>query len=132
MGADFILAITEKPQQNFQETWKEKIRGLTPSDLTELDNIGCPLIPDPDEPADLTHVINEFADDLVDTIYALSWKNPGRGATWLNLEGKTYIASGGLSWGDAPTDEYDHIVAWDIITEYLAHKSGNRDKARDN
>ena len=36
MGADFILAITEKPREDFQETWKDKIRGLTASDLAEL------------------------------------------------------------------------------------------------
>ena len=134
MGADFILAIVEKPQENFQETWKEKIRALTPSDLTELDNLGCPLIPDLDdlddwdddgtgEPIDLDHVMNVFAEDLVDTIYHLSWKSPGRDSTWVMLEGRAYLASGGHSWGDPPSDNYDMIVAWDIITEYLAKKS---------
>ena len=49
MGADFILAITEKPREDFQETWKDKIRGLTASDLAELEGMGCPLIPDLDD-----------------------------------------------------------------------------------
>jgi hypothetical protein len=122
MGADFILAIVEKPQEEDKELWRTRIAALTVTDMEQLDADCCPLVPtefdlsETDKPEAL---IREFADDLVDTIYELSWTHPGREATWLNLGDESYIASGGMSWGDSPTDTYDYIIAWDVVTELL-------------
>lgn len=49
-------------------------------------------------------------------------EQPRREATWLNLGDESYIASGGMSWGDSPTDTYDYIVAWDMVAELLVDK----------
>lgn len=38
-----------------------------------------------------------------------------RDTTTLHIEGKTYIATGGLSWGDPPTESYDPVVMVDAI-----------------
>ena len=126
MGADFIIAITEKPREGTKEMWRDRISALTVTDMEQLDAECCPLIPaefDLGEIDNAESLIREFADDLVDTIYDLAWKNPGRESAWLNLNGTTYIASGGMSWGDSPTDTYDYIVAWETITEYIARKT---------
>lgn len=126
MGADFILAITEKPREETKEMWRDRISALTVTDMEQLDAECCPLIPAEFDLGEIDNpevLIREFADDLVDTIYELSWTHPGREATWLNLNGVAYLTSGGMSWGDSPTDAYDYIVAWEMVTDYIAQKT---------
>ena len=64
----------------------------------------------------------EDIDDDDDTDYVaraiedLAWVYEWRRATQIiYVEGKEYVVSGGMSWGDAPTDAYDPLNAIDTL-----------------
>lgn len=150
MGADFTLAIIEKPKKLEKEVWRARFASLDPEDfMSMIDRFGSPYFTHEDDWDDddvfmgsfddhdghdkwalesreryLAH-IREQASDLVDSIYRLAWVDPGRESGWIYLNDKEYLASGGMSWGDSPTDAYDLIVAWDIAVEYVNNKSSS-------
>lgn len=39
----------------------------------------------------------------------------GRDVTTITVEGRVFVASGGLSWGDAPTDAFSYLCLLDDI-----------------
>jgi hypothetical protein len=135
MGADFTLAIVEKPEEGEKEVWRTRLTSLNREDfISMIDDHGCPYFADYDYWDDLEEgkdgeeerylaYLRKEASDLVDSIYYLAWVNPGRECAWVYLDNKIYLASGGMSWGDSPTEAYDLIVAWDITTMIASDES---------
>lgn len=42
----------------------------------------------------------------------------GRDVTTITVEGRMFVASGGLSWGDAPTDAFGYLCLLDEINAF--------------
>lgn len=103
MGADFIGAYCKAPKD----------------ELTAIKVLADLVISLPEES------INYFADEVLgcwedDNKYAVVLNGAVRAFTYLSsyprdadvwfLEGNQYWVSGGMSWGDTPTEAFNHIV----------------------
>lgn len=115
MGADMMVAaiwMNQRKKPDFENGKKhiEKLKELPvlkwPARIvTELGNcFGTPL-----EPAPLIETLLGNLESL-----ELAWEGNHREATFIDVAKKRILVTGGLSWGDAPTDlfrEIDHLVA---------------------
>jgi len=119
MGADMLLGITEAPIT---------ADGLECSDLRRI----CArareqvFVAVADHLVDLEEYVDivEFAtpEAAADAVYA--WLDGGgldsREVTTIRIDGRPYVASGGMSWGDAPTDAYLYLCLLDAAHAFTA------------
>jgi len=106
MGADMLLAYVVfpgKPNLEDEEAKLVKFAEEMPEDMIEsvYNDIFYDTIEDFDKGR------KEIAETIRRGFKALH----SRRSTWITVDDKTVFLSGGLSWGDAPTDEYEEINA---------------------
>jgi len=122
MGADFTFAICNIPVDtnntmilsgdNLKRAVTERFLKISREDnlfLTTLEDCGV-LYSEDDE--DVESIIADKANEVADFLsnYGLL-----RDVADLHLEGKHYFITGGMSWGDEPTDSYDIINLIDAL-----------------
>jgi len=71
-----------------------------------------------DDPEFLAEVRQAFVERLNVAIDA-AYESTSRYAYKVLLDGKPWAVTGGLSWGDWPTDEFDDFSLAEILIEYL-------------
>ena len=101
MGADMTIAICAKHVE--QHVAEARLKTLSNDVIGVAYNYGDELEDD------------DQTDYLARAIEDLSWVyGESRETTLLRIEGKDYVVSGGMSWGDYPTDAYRPL---DVISE---------------
>lgn len=100
MGADFIGTLIEVPELTYTEALA-RLAGMSDADLDEL------LW---DTPHDDEHGRVFFTEQLRQ-FYEKMLPGHDREVGMWQIDGKRYIVTGGMSWGDPPTDAYDVIEA---------------------
>lgn len=107
MGANFIWAIAPVEADKDKVVARAKI--MTYEECEELYNAGehfFDYYPDgwEDEPAEFRQVIIDRLVEAIEVCYTTS-----RELDHLTLKGTSYVLTGGMSWGDAPTDVFDDV-----------------------
>jgi hypothetical protein len=101
MGADMALGICARHVD--RHVAEARIRTLSNAVIGAAYNYGEDI-----EDDDTDYVARAIED--------LAWVYEDRRATQIiRIDGKDYVVSGGMSWGDAPTDAYDPLNAIDIL-----------------
>ena len=109
MGADLLLAWFEidAAKEPDWEAGRKRIRNLTPEDWERAERMGYPV----NLPADMDDINCALAH--IDTVKD-RWENGGRDATTIEIRGANLLMTGGMSWGDSPTE------AWDAFSDLYA------------
>ena len=99
MGADFIFALCRLEVD--KDTAMTRLNLLTPKDIARLwdDDL------DQDE-----RDYKEEAENAIETVFA-SRRDTGE----LHIKGSIYAITGGMSWGDDPTDSFADICKVDML-----------------
>lgn len=101
MGADLLLTYCPEPQASPEELHR-RINALSE---TVLEGIGQDLGLDPN---DAETSVQDFLHKAVSEVI----EQPGlRDLTTLTFDGREWIFTGGMSWGDPPTESYDYVTA---------------------
>lgn len=108
MGADFIFALTRKPSDI--SVTRQKISELTLDDCLRLADevMGWNI----DHPEGLEFLAADVRTRLHEALTALSESQP-RSVGIMTIKGEQYWITGGMSWGDSPTDTFDDIMFLD-------------------
>lgn len=102
MGADFLLAylpycdVTEERGKVLNDI----VNGLSEKDIEDVGNWTSW-----EDLVEAKEVIQDYIETYKDNNFS-----GRRDVTWLTLGGCRYYFSGGMSWGDSPTDAYDVIM----------------------
>lgn len=112
MGADLILAfcpvpsyddgtvIKRKDEKRVRKEFIERVRALTPEQIASaLEDVY------PGDPDDSEDGVERFI-AAYDEVFM---SDGSRDVVDLCIGGRWYIFSGGMSWGDTPTDSYDSV-----------------------
>ena len=130
MGADFIYHILPRceltPQRRIELIWKiEQIE--TKDELVNL--IENPFWIDDDE----TDGLKQFLIDKIESYENLNYR---RDVGWLYLNDRFYLLTGGMSWGDEPTDaftEFEYLQwAWPELEKWAKEDEEKRGHDRKN
>jgi len=110
MGADFIYSVCKVIHTEpslFKEQVTKHIATLTNEDLEYVFMVGGDDITPP---------------EIVDlTLVALGYlSKPYRDFSVMKFGDQEYWISGGMSWGDNPTDAYEHIELLSVIADGMA------------
>lgn len=117
MGADFLIAICNSfngTREEMQKRITDYCSALTCDDWSDWD-----LFLDP-QTYEGSSTLDEFKAEILEylttctnEIYISSRRDVGE----VSLEGKSYLMTGGMSWGDIPTDAFSMInaIAWSGI-----------------
>lgn len=101
MGADFIFAIADITDP--EDTWLAKADNHIQLFMDNYDSM-CRWDDLNDD--ELAAAVTSELKDAINTCYHYE----GREMGWFSPDGiTTYVLTGGMSWGDSPTDIYDHI-----------------------
>lgn len=121
MGADMMLAVCEVP--NDIDAARRRIPELSDRVIRlahdyqwgeEADAI------DDEMRAAVTEVLNQALDSIEE-----GWRDQ----TWIHIQNRNYVSTGGLSWGDPPSDSYPLIGLLDFVdseTKFLNTDSAGR------
>lgn len=105
MGADFIWAIA--PIDLDQNAYIDKANAMTLEDaqslFNEVEHIFYDLDGEADDEAFRLAVIARTI-EAINACY-----KPSRELDTLTLKGSKYVLTGGMSWGDVPTDVFDDV-----------------------
>jgi hypothetical protein len=97
MGADFTIITAP-----VSEKTKEEVVGrIDKMGASELLNLADYLMFDDETPDEVRGRILEAVKEIVDV--------DGRDFAVLTFDGKAHYITGGMSWGDSPTDSFDFI-----------------------
>lgn len=113
MGADMLVACVVFPKDFNFDLEKEKIlnsiKTLDEDDIINIYNdVFYEVLEDLEEGrAEVAKAVERGFDVLYN-----------RQTTWIHVGDKIVFLSGGLSWGDAPTDAYEKINALNYIKGY--------------
>jgi len=113
MGADFIFDICAVPGvsgDEFEAECKKFVDGLSKEAVWDyLENIqgGFMNTPGASDEENLAYAKKEMLESLVEAEKALQGNR--RDLTVLTLNGADYFLTGGMSWGDDPTDAYQYV-----------------------
>jgi len=119
MGADMALAIARAPHyatgvdpQPSETLATIGVRRLAAIDWdSAAEDIGWRLDPELDEDsADITGRLPGLAAEAVNAVL-----HPRRDIAVVTIADQEYFATGGLSWGDPPTDIFDQLDAVDAL-----------------
>jgi hypothetical protein len=113
MGADMMLAYARVDQD--KSFWLDGLAEATDKQLVdyadEYDH--CTLFPeDDDEQFSRATLIRQAIVDAVEMCYSES-----REIAVCEIGGVRYACTGGLSWGDAPTDAFDYVLMFQWVQE---------------
>lgn len=130
MGADYIQVVLEVPTEKQMVMWEEATSTLTDQDIIRLaDDFGCPLLPYCDDETEIAEArstiteIGEYVHTIFRGIGDKRWTAiPRDCGTFLTRANELHLITGGLSWGDSPTESYDYLLAWEIINTYATER----------
>ena len=126
MGADFIMAVADITKTD--QYWRDALAALSDTDIDAFishsdqtfewaDRLNVEVSddltsPEPNLVADVRSAIG----DAISTCYSDSretnwFTDPATGTRWL--------ITGGMSWGDAPTDAFDDVLIFDVFQGWL-------------
>lgn len=105
MGADFMWAVAPQPELNDDRVAaiRQLIEEITDEELVNVDdNFGCFYNDDYDQ----------MREELLDTVILVCQDLDNRETSQIRLSGMDWrgIITGGMSWGDAPTDAFRPIA----------------------
>ena len=110
MGADFLLIALP----NFKRTTARK------KELLKL--IDAKLYFEDDDEDDTKTLVVDMPRDtamsVIDTFFE-KYFHQNRDVTEMSFDNKSYLFSGGMSWGDSPSDSFEVMNEIINITEYL-------------
>lgn len=122
MGADFTFAICKIPinteakmilsGENLKRAVKQRFTKFSVEDdlfLRTLEDCGVCLT---EEEENNEELVAQKADEVADFLES-GWQ--GRDTATLSLEGGYYFITGGMSWGDEPTDSFGIINLIDAL-----------------
>ena len=124
MGADFIYKICEWPRLENGETARpttelqnillERLKEALQDDdvLTDLEIEGVIYLEEADNEAEQMRLY-EWAKDFI--VYVFGAENWPIDCGMLGLEGKEYLLTGGMSWGDDPTESFQYVAFLDAV-----------------
>lgn len=107
MGADFLFAAAPKSAFGIEET-KWRIGNMPLKDLLEIGQHRWGYTPDDENTA--SEIVEYVREGLFEAVEAIVGDD-GRRTDYsiLTIADTEVYVSGGLSWGDAPTDAYEFI-----------------------
>lgn len=134
MGADFLMSAC--PMQVSKEDAKERLRKYDKEFVLNVlsDNFGQEF--DDDEKSEYEKAI-EWVDNFIDCVYGY-WESGSRETTVYYFRGVPILVTGGLSWGDDPTDAYlpmsvvetlELTVESTFLTEHMKEWRKEQEKA---
>ena len=120
MGADMMIAMAPSPftkdgnpvklgQELFDEMLSRVISEVAEYDDPERLNWYA------DENDENSNWRSDLVDSLKDTLSAICIHGGSREIDFVYPEGRKYIVTGGLSWGDLPTECFNDITIIDIL-----------------
>ena len=95
-----VIMFLDRFHYNFEEEVESRINGdfLTEDDLFNIDTLKEKFMRD---------IVSEMLDEALDeVIYSVDFR---RDTATIDLSGKRYVISGGMSWGDNPTEAMSYI-----------------------
>ena len=120
MGADLIQSsIVIKKGQNMNATCQRMLKALKKmkkSDCQKFDDYYDQMSGDL-APASIQQIRKEVARTIKYVCNAI--KQEYRDVTWMEHKGDMIYTSGGLSWGDAPTDSYTYFALMNALPKEL-------------
>lgn len=124
MGADMMLTITQLPHNANNEpvygthVVSELCDRLDTLDFKELLNIGedylWAYIEDKSDLEVTTEVVQRLQGLFADWF---GTEPQSRDVCRIQIQGRWYLATGGLSWGDSPTDAFDDIMLLERVED---------------
>lgn len=136
MGADFMHINLEIPTADEMRYMNEKIESFTAKEYNGLaEDWGCPGLGWPDDYsedseflADAKTTIKDHVDfihGIADDINNERMSRIPRDCS-INFHGDIVVLStGGMSWGDSPTESYDSLLAYEVLREFIGRPSDN-------
>ena len=120
MGADFIYSIA--PVEVDKEKLVARAKVLTYEEAEEIYNEGEYFFPgaETEEDAEFLQGIIDRIVEAIEICYTTS-----RYLDHLTLKGTRYVLTGGMSWGDTPTDVYDDVCILANFDYWLERKGEN-------
>jgi hypothetical protein len=120
MGADFVFSIV--PLDRKYDYWKEAIDSVTKSDFNSLLDL-----------AERVNVEYKFEDldlddfkEVVDEAFQVVFLGHGSDIGFWSPDGvKSYAITGGMSWGDDPTDAYQYFETCEFFMDWHDRKGIN-------
>lgn len=141
MGGDFCLAFVgiEKDKDPDWKKGEEFIEKLKATHLSKWESVFGENAPDMEyffSKLDISSetYLNEQELDMNDRTQACdmlrkclsrvqsAWEHGTRDSTIIEIDGKDFLFSGGMSWGDPPTDTYEEITLF--LDSGLARETG--------
>ena len=113
MGADLMMTMCkmEIPEHDAIE----KLKAMSPELLlSELDDNFCLSFEEGDDGTTEYQQAIEYVTGAIKDVYVLYAQGSRDTQVW-KLEGKDYLITGGMSWGDDPTDAYQAIGICSVL-----------------
>lgn len=122
MGADFLFGCVvvrdNKNLNRLRERLIDECRCLTIADLTDGDKTALSFEYDLDITEDNWSDIRDgIVNNIEDTFYIIS--QGSREISCLAFKGYNIYLTGGMSWGDSPTDAFDVFNRFDLMPSCL-------------
>jgi len=108
MGADFVWIDADVTES--KETWLKRL--THDMDAESIQSFIEATEPEigwwrfDDEETDMVEFVTEYIKDSINTAYDYMYN---REMGWYMRNGYTYVLTGGMSWGDDPTDAFEYI-----------------------
>ena len=114
MGADLLLATVEIRETEPECQARLARMTFTEADMTRLEYCGSPLIFDEWDET-MPDKIRQTLKDAINTVYNAN----GRDVSGLVVDGnRSFVTTGGTSWGDDPSAEWDDF---NLFHEFLCY-----------
>lgn len=119
MGADFMYAYT--PIRGGRSEWIEIAKSAEVSDLRDIleDRIMDYLVEDMEDEEQVRAAFVDAINTVWDAI-----ENRNREVARIQIDGETCLITGGMSWGETPTDIFDPIVLYAEFQDWFTDKRG--------
>ena len=123
MGADLLLAFVDVSES--KQKWLDIIGEWNDAQVDKFvtrsgnDYIFEDILEECEDEAVARQKFVEAVNEALDIAYG----NESRLVDTVRLDGKPWAVTGGPSWGDSPTDEFDDFVLAGSVIEYLKAES---------
>ena len=124
MGADLMLNYVEiaEPREKAQSRLDQLV--LTEADLSTFENCGYHYFEDEDFSEELAKKMRAKIQEALDVVYGCHEKGYRRDITSLTIDGnRTFYFTGGMSWGEDPSECYTDFWIFFEFLGYPSHES---------
>jgi hypothetical protein len=131
MGADLMLNYVEiaEPRERAQARLDRLV--ITEQHLETFENCGEYQFSDEEFSEQVQKDMRARLQRALDVVYDSYEGNSPRDVTWLNIDGnRTFLFTGGMSWGDDPSDYYTDFWLFFEFLGYPSHLSPDSDEAK--